>query len=313
MTNVDLSVLSNEERICLKLRSLYKYYGYSCFKMSKFEEYDLYGKNKDFLVSDSVITFTDTNGKLMALKPDVTLSIAKNSPAKSEGVARLYYNENVYRISHSTKRYKELMQVGLECMGDVREEQVCEVAFLAAESLKVISQSSVLTLSDLTILSRTMSNLPSGGQEIAEAVSSKNVGAARALCEKNGVDAEKSMLISYLASAGGEYEQVIYELTDITRDNEILLAAKRLKKVCDAAARTGVNIRVDFSLTGDINYYNGVVFKGYVKGVPESILSGGQYDGLMKKMNKDSGAVGFAVYADMLERVDSLAGESYAR
>lgn len=73
--NIDSNSLKYDERAIFVLRSLYSKYGYSYYKMSKFEEYDLYVRNKDFLVSDSVITFTDTNGRLMALKPDVTLSI----------------------------------------------------------------------------------------------------------------------------------------------------------------------------------------------------------------------------------------------
>ena len=76
--NIDASALRFEERAVFALRSLYSRYGYSYYKMSKFEEYDLYVRNKDFLVSDSVITFTDTNGRLMALKPDVTLSIIRH-------------------------------------------------------------------------------------------------------------------------------------------------------------------------------------------------------------------------------------------
>ena len=70
----DESVLKSDEKVSLTLRSLYAKNGYTRFKMSKFEEYDLYSRNKDFLVSDGVITFTDTNGKLLALKPDVTNS-----------------------------------------------------------------------------------------------------------------------------------------------------------------------------------------------------------------------------------------------
>ena len=74
---IDQSILKFEEKIVFYLRSLYSGYGYKPFKMSKFEEYDLYSKNKDFLVSEGVITFNDTNGRLLALKPDVTLSIIK--------------------------------------------------------------------------------------------------------------------------------------------------------------------------------------------------------------------------------------------
>ena len=72
-------VLRAEERAVYKMRELYGSYGYLQYKVSKFEEYDLYAKNKSFLVSDKLLTFTDTNGKLMALKPDVTLSIIKNT------------------------------------------------------------------------------------------------------------------------------------------------------------------------------------------------------------------------------------------
>ena len=63
------------------------------------------------------------------------------------------------------------------------------------------------------------------------------------------------------------------------------------------------SVRIDFSVTADVNYYNGIIFKGFVRGVPESVLTGGQYDKLMKKMGKSDRAVGFAVYIDLLERL----------
>ena len=63
--NLDNSVLKNDEKAVFQLRSLYRKYGYSQYKMSKFEEYDLYVRNKNFLVSDNIITFTDTDGKLI--------------------------------------------------------------------------------------------------------------------------------------------------------------------------------------------------------------------------------------------------------
>ena len=72
-------ILSKLEQSIYRLRELFIDNGYRKFKMNKFEEYDLYSKNKEFLVSDGVIVFNDTNGKLLALKPDVTLSIIKNS------------------------------------------------------------------------------------------------------------------------------------------------------------------------------------------------------------------------------------------
>ena len=143
------NVLNYDEKIIFSLRSLYSKHGYAPYKMSKFEEYDLYVKNKDFLISDSVITFTDTNGKLMALKPDVTLSIIKNSKDACETVQKLYYNENVYRISKGTKVFKEIMQVGLECIGNIDNYCIFEVLMLAAQSLKNISADAILDISHL--------------------------------------------------------------------------------------------------------------------------------------------------------------------
>ena len=152
---MDLS-LSFQEKVIFGLRSLYRSYGYAQYKMSKFEEYDLYANNKDFLISDSVITFTDTNGKLMALKPDVTLSIIKNIKDRSEGVQKLFYNENVYRISKGNQSYKEIMQVGLECIGNIGMEDIRQVITLAAKSLQSISKKCVLNITNLDLLSQVI-------------------------------------------------------------------------------------------------------------------------------------------------------------
>ena len=130
MDNIN-KVLSGSEKAVYALRSLYTSYGYVQYKMSKFEEYDLYVRNKDFLVSDAVITFTDTDGKLLALKPDVTLSIIKNGKDIDNGVKKVCYGENVYRPSKGTRSFKELMQVGLECQGDIDDYVVTEVLALA--------------------------------------------------------------------------------------------------------------------------------------------------------------------------------------
>ena len=116
---IDEKLLKPAERAIYALRALYNRYGYTPYKMSKFEEYDLYVKNKDFLISEGIITFTDTRGKLLALKPDVTLSIIKNSKDVAKGVSKVYYNENVYRIAKGSHVFKEITQTGLECIGDI--------------------------------------------------------------------------------------------------------------------------------------------------------------------------------------------------
>ena len=102
-----------------RLSQIYQDFGYQAYAMSKFEEYELYLRNKEFLVSDRVLTFTDTDGRLMALKPDVTLSIIKNTSDRDSGVQKLYYHEHVYRPGKNEQGFREIMQIGLECMGKV--------------------------------------------------------------------------------------------------------------------------------------------------------------------------------------------------
>ena len=101
------------------LQELYASRGYRPYRMSRFEEYDLYVKNKEFLIGDSVLTFTDADGRLLALKPDVTLSIVKNFNG-TEGMLEKYcYNERVFRFSKEKHGFTELLQSGIECLGAV--------------------------------------------------------------------------------------------------------------------------------------------------------------------------------------------------
>ena len=124
--------LEFQEQVIYRLRSLYSRAGYRQYTMSKFEEYDLYARNKDFLISDSVITFMDVGGRVMAMKPDVTLSIVKNTRDGS-GVQKLWYRENVYRVTSGAHGFREIMQAGLECLGDIDSYCLLEVLTLAAE------------------------------------------------------------------------------------------------------------------------------------------------------------------------------------
>jgi len=298
---MDLS-LSFQEKVIFGLRGLYRSYGYTQYKMSKFEEYDLYANNKDFLISDSVITFTDTNGKLMALKPDVTLSIIKNIKDRSEGVQKLFYNENVYRISKGNQSYKEIMQVGLECIGDIGMEDVRQVITLAAKSLQSISENCVLNITNLDLLSQVIGAAEQAGVKAADIL--------KCVEEKNEAGLKKLELpqniltvLSALIRASGRVTQVLPALIhnlDGLWDTASLRSLLQLASSIPDEAVLNI-LQVDFSVVSDLNYYNGIVFKGFVEGVPSAVLSGGQYDKLMKKMKHSSNAVGFAVYLDMLD------------
>jgi len=301
------SLLKYDEKAIFALRDLYSKYGFTQYKMSKFEEYDLYVKNKDFLVSDSVITFNDTNGKLMALKPDVTLSIIKNTKDIKGFVQKFYYNENVYRVSQRTKNFKEIMQVGLECIGDIDDYCIAEVLALAARSLVTFSEEAVLDISHLGILSEIFdyAGFSESDRDIAmKLIGEKSIHEMEKLLRGKGVSEDKVYEIKSVLSAYGDTDVVLSALKKSCIFKSGSKTLKDFENVINAVKLCGQGriLRLDFSVTGDIKYYNGIVFRGFISGIPSSVLSGGQYDKLMKKMQKKSEAIGFAVYLDMLER-----------
>ncbi len=290
------------------LKELYRKFGYTQFKMSKFEEYDTYVQIKDFLISDKVITFTDTNGKLLAMKPDVTVSIIKNSDDASAAVQKVYYNENVYRVSGGAHAFKEIMQAGLECIGAIDAYNICEVIMLAVQSLSVISPNFVLDISHMGYVAGLISSAGFSVEETAavlNAVGEKNLPELTAVCEKKNLSKELTEKITGLVSVYGPVKDVIKQLDRLCVNEEMKSAVRELSAVCDALSLCGLdeNVQLDFSVVNDMNYYNGIVFRGYIEGVPEGVLSGGQYDKLMHKMGKTAKAVGFAVYLDQLERL----------
>ena len=201
-----IEILTNQEKAVNKLRSLYLSYGYLSYKMSKFEEYDLYATNKDFLVSDRVITFTDTDGKLLALKPDVTLSILKNAVEGEK--QKVYYNENVYRVSGNTSDFKEIMQSGIECIGEVDLYDKYEVIMLAVKSLNLIGGDYLLNLSHLGILTEILSGCDEKFKShIIKHLSQKNAQGVKNACQTYGRE-DLAEVLSEISTLYGTIESV---------------------------------------------------------------------------------------------------------
>ncbi len=304
-------ILSYEEQTVFKLRALYGQNGYRPYRMSKFEEYDLYAENKGFLVSGNIITFTDLNGKLLALKPDVTLSIIKNYP--DDGVMeKVYYDESVYRAGSYDSGYQQITQAGLECIGRLDEYATAEVIRLAAASLALIKDEYLLGLAHMGFLRALFDEMHLTEQQSSQLL--------RAICGKNTAELRQKLQAWKIDE---RLRQTVCDLAALhgpLGDQLPALAALSVNKAADDACRElhalhtllcawdcGQKICLDFSLASQTAYYNGVVFKGFVDGVPAAVLSGGRYDGLLEKLGKHAGAVGFAVYLNLLERLGAPA------
>ncbi|MBR5241991.1 MAG: ATP phosphoribosyltransferase regulatory subunit [Clostridia bacterium] len=302
---LDEKILKEGEAAVWRLRSLYKKYGYMPFKMSKFEEYDLYVRNKDFLQGNGVITFSDTGGELLALKPDVTLSIIKNTTDRVGCVSKVYYDENVYRISGATSRFKEIMQTGIEAIGDIDGYSRFEVVLLAAKSLEVISDRYVLDISHMGIIRACLSSVGAEGEvaaRLSKLIAEKNSHEIGAILKDIGADEAAAERLISLTRLYGNAEVVLPRLKELCEGvcDEAYAELSELSELISKAGY-GENVRIDFSVINNMSYYNGIVFRGFIDGIPEGVLAGGEYGALMESMGRSSEAIGFAIYLDMLE------------
>ena len=284
-----------KRRIEDRLEELSRKFGYAPYKMSRFEEYELYVRNKDFLQSDRVITFSGKDGRLLAMKPDVTLSIVKNAPQTPGDVRKVHYRENVYRMDRDTGNFREILQAGIECVGDVGFYEVAEVVCLAAKSLEAIGDDTILSLGHVGLIRHALeaSGLPAAVRKQAlDCLRRKREQELRALCREQNAD--EKLLVALLRAR---------ELSDLEpMTGGAGEAWQELKQIMELLSPR--RVRLDFSLGSDMKYYSGLVFKGYARGVPNSVLSGGQYDRLLEHMGIHARAIGFAVYLDQLERLE---------
>ena len=304
----DFSILKPQERASLRLRAIYEKAGYRKYHMSRFEEYGLYQENLHFLPSEQVITFTDLDGRLLALKPDVTLSIAKNAQMTAEGSAKYYYMENVYRPSLESHTFQEISQMGLECIGAVDASAAAEVVGLALGSLRETERPFLLQLSHMGFVTGLLDAVgaPEGLRpRLLECVRDKKCHELRATAEEGGLSKQGTDALCRLMTLSGDSAAVLAEADGMALNSAMSDALAELADVVSAleGAEGADRVQLDLSQVGDMDYYNGLVFQGYLDGLPRAALKGGRSDPLAAQFHAGARAIGFALYLNELDRL----------
>ena len=202
------------------------------------------------------------------------------------------------------------MQTGLECIGDIDMYDIFEAVYLAAKSLDTISPDFVLDISHMGVLSAALDEVCDSAEfkkEIIALIGEKNPHEAEALCERYSIDKDGKERVCAFVNLHGNPEKVISKLESLCQGEKSKSELNNLKELCALIDKTeyAKNVRIDFSVLNDMSYYNGIVFKGFLEGIPEGVLSGGRYDKLMERMGRKSGAIGFALYLDLLYELET--------
>ncbi|WRS28073.1 ATP phosphoribosyltransferase regulatory subunit [Oscillospiraceae bacterium MB08-C2-2] len=295
------------EVAALKLRRLFESYGFQKTVLSKFEDYALYVDNRRFLNTESIITFMDLDGKLMALRPDVTLSLVKNAPEKDTGCReRLYYTEEVFRLSKENREYKMVDQIGLELIGKNDPFSNLEVLYLALESLGVISPDFILDISHSGFVSGMFEGMElsyADESRIFKSIHAKNSWELSGILEDLGTAPERKRQIIALLELDGPLKESLVKAKKLIANPVMEKAWQELCQLSEILCANGwaEKVHLDFSVVNDLTYYNGLIFKGYIQNIPSAVLFGGRYDKLLQRLGKENGAIGFAISLNALD------------
>ena len=308
---LDLSCFRPAERAQLELRAVYEKAGYHKYHMGGFEEYSLYQENRGFLSSDQVITFTDLDGRLLAMKPDVTLGIAKNAQPAPGECKKYYYVEKVYRPSRESRTFKEINQMGLECIGAVDDGVTAQVVQLAVQSLAAAGVPYVLEIGHMGFIKGLLDavDAPQACRaQLLGFLQSKNAHELQQAALQAGISAWGAQALCGLLELNGPLDDTLCHAREMVKSEGMSAALDEVSALQKVLGGTGCGIRLDLSLGGEMEYYNGLVFNGYLQGLPRAVVRGGRYDLLARRFTPGAGAIGFAVYLDELERLQAARG-----
>ncbi len=274
------------------------------------EFYDLFSESSSGIPMEYMFKFTDSKGRLMVMRPDSTLPIARMAATRLQNEQhpiRLYYNQRVYRNNIGfTGRSNEVMQTGIELIGAKGKRADLEVITTAIEALSKCVPDFRIELGHAGFFKALAQKLPvsnSEREEIRFFIESKNYSALNsALDSLEQTQAVK--LLKRLPRLFGK-EEVLDEASKICDDDEALKSLEYVKEIYNDLSKMGLGDRliIDLGLVQRNDYYSDIVFSGYVEGSGEPVLIGGRYDHLLDSFDSSAPAIGFGINVDALSKV----------
>lgn len=295
-----------KRRVQNALGRLFRGRGFDEVMTPGLEFYDVFCSNAAYFPQESMYKLTDSKGRLMVMRPDCTIPIARLTGAKL-GVlprpVRLYYSQEVYR-NHPVLRgvSDEIAQMGVEFIGAAGEGADLEMLQLAARCMTACGlerfRLEICHIGFFKKLLAAAGLAPGQGEEARQLIESKNYAALGDLLDgcPDSPAARTLRRLPRLFGTGETLDEAEALLGEASPQLETL---RRLYSGLEALG-LGDKVMVDLGLVNQAEYYTGVIFRGYLEGVGEPVLSGGRYDGLMADFGEPAPATGFAVNVDLM-------------
>jgi ATP phosphoribosyltransferase regulatory subunit len=253
-----------------------------------------------------MVKIIDRSGRILVMRPDNTTPIARVAATrlKGSGVQRLYYNQPVFRSSDAHHGAEsEIPQCGVELIGAGGIDADSEMLELAVKSLgSVAGDNFYIEIGHVSLFKSAAEELNADGDAIERIrgyIERKKFAALNDFSAVQGQRPARRERLSHLFGSVRVLDEA-EELFDAPEAKEAISYLRRLYDVLEGKGLAD-HIRFDLGMVNQIDYYTGVVFRGYVHGAPASVLSGGRYDNLLGCFDYDTPATGFAIYTNGVE------------
>ncbi|PAV30592.1 ATP phosphoribosyltransferase regulatory subunit [Virgibacillus profundi] len=297
------------ENLITTLKNRFTTYGYKQVRTSTFEYYDLYSTISGTVNKDEMIKVIDSGGKVLVLRPDVTIPITRMIALNKQHLSdnlRLFYMLDVFRQSVEQADEKESTQAGIEYFGENKPEVDSEVIMLAIHTLKDLDFSNFkIEMGHAGFFKELISQTTLSQAEIDQLqilIQSKNIVEMEPFLTSLSINEDVKKAIQMIPLLYGDPAHVIQQAKDIILNDEMEVLLQNLIEVYEVIKDYGVedSIVFNFGLINNMNYYSGIIFQGFVANVGKPVLMGGRYDNLGEQYGTGMPAIGFAFEVDLL-------------
>ena len=275
------------------------------------EFYDVFSPENHGIPQENMYKLVDMKGRLMAVKPDLTMPIARLACTRLKDhplPLRLFYNQNAYRINPANSGHSdEVDQIGIEVIGAHNRRTDFETLVLAIQSMESCGIKNYrIEIGHIGIFNALTSRLKLSfrqKEQLRELIMSKNYPGLNDEMDRMK-DMQTAEALKRLPSLFGG-EEVLDELKTLVEDEAIDEVVVYLRSILKDLHELGVDqhVSLDLGIVGRNEYYTGIVFQGYIEGVGDTVLTGGRYDTLLSDYGMDLPAIGFGIDVDALARV----------
>lgn len=277
------------------------------------EYLNVYLNNHNTIDEDSIIKLIDKDGRIIVLRPDITVPAARVVSTKLKHYKKpikLYYSGEIFRYdSNESNKQREIYQIGAEIYGDNTIWSDIESIYNAYYSIKSIGIKSLKIEIGHAAIIKTLLKKAKIDRETIDSIyiliASKNTLELENLIDSLRIDKNISKIIKQIPTLYGDPCDVLNRVSILDTDNSLCEYLNYIKTIYECLITIGLkeNIVFDLSICSNINYYTGIIFRGYCEGVGDLILSGGRYNSLMEQFGYNCEATGFAIFCNVLLKV----------